>query len=170
MNFIPTITITDDAPLEHTENGYECAAWWKSMKADNGTVQLNVIDHRYSGGKVLSGKFPATVVEDCFVSRIGSHYGKYDPKQNAGQPCDFIRTFAVDAFVTDPRFQADRPQVLDAYCDMAIEALQQELDRNVDWLKRELATEDKARDGILAHKFVTPPDRDWETHPRQRCG
>jgi hypothetical protein len=46
--------------------------------------------------------------------------------------------------------------VIDAYCDLATEVLQAELNWYVDWLRRELGTEGPAKDGILAHDFVNP--------------
>jgi hypothetical protein len=78
-----SITLTDDSTIEYTDRNYECAAWWKKMRALPGVYNLKVVGDR----KYFTAELDAVVVEDYFGSLFGGvAISSYDCKKNAGQP------------------------------------------------------------------------------------
>jgi hypothetical protein len=151
-----SITVTDENPLEHEER-YECAAWWTKMRSVPGEYELKVVKEYHH--TFLMGKIKAVVVEDYFPALwCGVSVSKkpYDTTKNAGNACEFTLRLPVDAFVKDARLRANRPEIIDDYCNAALEVLKKDLEHYADWLRRELGTEGMPKDGILDYEFVTP--------------
>lgn len=161
-----SITVSAENPLNHEER-YECAAWWTQMRSIPGEYELKIVKHY--DHTFLTGTIKAEIVEDYFPALwCGVSVSKkpYDTKQNTGKPCQFIVRLPVDAFVKDSRLNANRPEVIDAYCNAALEVLNKELLFHANWLRKELGTEGMPKDDILAHAFVTAGKYAIETSER----
>ena len=141
-----TLTIRLDEGIRHTDRGFECAAWWREVVSDAGEFALTFeADPHNSTEPLYTVRLPATVVRDNFQSLwCGNAVGAaYDESRNAGQRREFVARFAVDAFVTDPRFVVTA-ETLDAWCDAARDALRARYARYRSWLLRELAAHEEA--------------------------
>lgn len=92
-------------PREVTEY-YECAAWHKTIVVCPGTYPVYAFPSYLDGelGHSLSAPVTGWIKSACFVSRLGSHYGKDDGPSKVGHLDEgHIRmaTFDIDRYLLE---------------------------------------------------------------------
>ena len=94
---IGCLSLSEDTVF--TDNGYECAAWWRKIAVKAGEYPMYIEskdiwdDGRVSGTCRPCAELPGIIVSDYFQSMLfGVPVGTYDWKQNAGKESSYFWT------------------------------------------------------------------------------
>lgn len=76
-------------PIDRTDRGYECAAWWQTTRTDTGVYDIGLMQGNGSSTDKsyhLVASVPATVTDAYFGSLFGGvPIGKYDKSRDVGK-------------------------------------------------------------------------------------